>query len=324
MHNIIGFKNKPELEGLSEIAVSESGMFEAGKDGVKRILVPGDKKCEFISYNDKTLCYVKSAMGAPAIYPLADPEYCGKAKALLMDLDGTSVKSEHFWMWIIEQSMARLIGKPRFQLEAADEPHVSGHSVSEHLQYCIDKYCPGKPLSEARTHYFDVTEYEMNEILEGRGKDGAFTPAENLKEFLYEVKGKGIKIGLVTSGLYNKAFPEILSAFKTLNMGDPLEFYDCIITAGFALKKGQCGTLGELAPKPHPWLYSETAKIGLGLTDDNKNAILGVEDSSAGIISIRLAGYTAIGLTDGNIQKSGVQSLCNKEIDKLEELLKII
>jgi hypothetical protein len=84
------------------------------------------------------------------------------------------------------------------------------------------------------------------------GRENAFIPTEGLKEFLLELKSRNIKIGLVTSGLYEKAYPEILSAFRTLNMGDPKEFYDCIITAGFPLQKESVGTLGELSPKPHP------------------------------------------------------------------------
>ena len=35
-------------------------------------------------------------------------------------------------------------------------------------------------------------------------------------------KENKIKIGLVTSGLYEKAMPEIISAFKQLDMGDPV------------------------------------------------------------------------------------------------------
>jgi len=196
-------------------------------------------------------------MGYPAIYPLYDTKFEGPAKAILMDLDGTSVHSESFWMWIIEQTTGRLIGDKNFKLENEDAPHVSGHSVSEHLQYCINKYCPTKNVEEARNHYYEVTNYEMSEITAGRGKKGAFVPSPNLKEFLLTLKEEKIKIGLVTSGLYEKAWPEILSAFKTLDMGDPKDFYDVIITAGQALRKGQPGTLGGLSPKPHPWFSSK-------------------------------------------------------------------
>ncbi|MCD7744617.1 MAG: HAD family phosphatase [Lachnospiraceae bacterium] len=313
-----------KTENMIELSQTSDGSFVCGKDGVETIFTPQDRKVEFVAFSDKMMCYVKSAMGYPAWYKVPEVCYEGPAKAILMDLDGTSVKSESFWMWIIEQTTAKLIKNPHFELESADEPHVSGHSVSEHLQYCIDKYCPGKDIREARKIYFETTEYEMKEILEGRGKQGAFTPAPGLKEFLEEVKGNGIRIGLVTSGLYTKAMPEIISAFQTLKMGDPLEFYDAVITAGQTFKKGQSGTIGELAPKPHPWLYSETAKVGLGITEDEKCHVLGFEDSSAGIMSIRLAGFAAVGIRGGNIHASGMDSLCMRQYDLLGDALPLL
>lgn len=313
-----------KLENMIELEKTSDGSFTSGKEGVKTILTPSDRKVEFIIYGDKTLCYVKSALGYPAIYKVPEARYEGPAKAILMDLDGTSVRSESFWMWIIEQTVAKLKKDMSFTLEAADEPHVSGHSVSEHLQYCINKYCPDKTVEEARAIYFETTEYEMKEILEGRGKEGAFTPAPGLREFLEEVKGNGVKIGLVTSGLYTKAMPEIISAFQTLKMGDPLEFYDAVITAGTTFKKGQTGTIGELAPKPHPWLYSETAKVGLGVTEEDKCRVLGFEDSSAGIMSIRLAGFSAVGIKGGNIHASGMDSLCMTQYENLCDALPLI
>ena len=94
--------------------------------------------------------------------------------------------------------------------------------------------------------------------MEGSGRKDAFSPAEGVKDFLLELKKREIKIGLVTSGLYEKAYPEILSAFNSMQLGEPTDFFDCIITAGFPLKKGKAGTLGELEAKPHPWLYTET------------------------------------------------------------------
>ncbi|WP_242972542.1 HAD family hydrolase [Lachnoclostridium sp. An169] len=313
-----------KLEDMMELAQTSDGSFVSGEEGVRAILTPLDRKEEFIVYRDKTLCYVKSALGYPAIYKVPEAHYEGPATAILMDLDGTSVRSESFWIWIIEQTVAKLKKDMGFTLESADEPYVSGHSVSEHLQYCIDKYCPEKTVEEARQIYFETTEYEMKEILEGRGKAGAFTPSPGLREFLEEVKGNGIRIGLVTSGLYTKAMPEIISAFQTLKMGDPLDFYDAIITAGTTFKKGQTGTIGELAPKPHPWLYSETARVGLGITEEEKGRVLGFEDSSAGVMAIRLAGFHAVGIRGGNIHAGGMDSLCLKQYDNLCDALPLI
>lgn len=310
---------------FESIKTGGDGMFTVGVNGVKEILTPKDKKIDIIKYDNQTdLCYVKSGMGYPAIYPMYETHFEPKAEAVLMDLDGTSVHSEEFWMWVIEQTTARLMKNSNFKREAEDEPFISGHSVSEHLQYMIDKYVPGGNLEEARGYYFDIVNYEMDEIMKGRGKQDAFTPAPHLKEFLYALKDNGIKIGLVTSGLYEKAMPEIISAFRQLDMGDPVDFYDAIITAGQALRKGQTGTLGELAPKPHPWLYAETARVGLGIPFENRHKVIGIEDSSAGVVSIKLAGFSCVGIAGGNIEQAGLGDLCDYKINGLMEMLDII
>ena len=306
------------------IELKKSEFFETGKDGVKRILTPDDRKIDIIEFEDKKLCHVKSELGYPAIYPLRETTFEPKAEAILMDLDGTSVHSEEFWMWVIEKTTARLLGKTSFTKEEEDIPFISGHSVSEHLQYMIDKYAKGSSLMLARDYYFEIVNYEMNEILHGRGKQDAFTPAPNLKKFLTTVKSEGIKIGLVTSGLYEKAMPEILSAFKQLDMGDPVEFYDAIITAGQTFRKDQTGTLGELAPKPHPWLYAETARVGLGMPFERRHKVLGIEDSAAGVVSVKLAGFSCAGVAGGNIDAAGVGDLCDYRVDGLMDLLNII
>lgn len=301
------------------------GMFTAGKNGVGDIVSTGDRKMELIGFeNGKTLAYVKSEMDCPAYYHMQRTEYRKPLKAVLMDLDGTSVRSEEFWIWIIQMSVASLTGNPKFELEDADLPFVSGHSVSEHLSYCIKKYCPEKTVEEARGYYFEHTEREMKAIMQGGGRKDAFVPAPGLKDFLYELKAHRVKIGLVTSGLYEKAWPEILSAFKTLDMGDPKDFYDAIISAGFPLRKGSVGTLGELSPKPHPWLYSETCRVGLGIGSEDSASVVGIEDSGAGICSIRLAGYPAIGIAGGNIEKSGTKGLCNYFCADLAEILGVL
>lgn len=310
--------------GFVFLKTTSDNKFKTGEAGVNTIAATGDRKVEFISFDNHTLAFVGSSMGYSAYYPVHPVELQKPVKAILMDLDGTSVRSEEFWIWIIQLSIASLLGNPRFELEQADLPYVSGHSVSEHLKYCIEKYCPGASLEKARAYYFEHTEREMNAISEGHGRKNAFTPTPGLKEFLYELKGMGIKIGLVTSGLYEKAWPEILSAFNTLSMGDPRDFYDAIISAGFRLRKGAAGTLGELSPKPHPWLYSETGRVGLGIDFSDRNSVVGIEDSGAGICSIRLAGYPAIGISGGNIIQSGTQGLCNHYCNNFDEILKII
>jgi len=300
------------------------GRFRVGREGVQAILTPADRKGEFICYADKILCYVKSALGYPAIYPVEPVRIQRPVRAVLMDLDGTSVRSEEFWIGVIAQTIGRLLGDPHFRLEAADLPHVSGHSVSEHLQYCIARYCPDKDLGAARAIYFEIVHREMEMILRGEGRPGVFRPAPGLKAFLSTLKSQGIKIGLVTSGLYEKAWPEVLSAFQTMGMGDPRDFYDTIITAGFPLRDGQPGTLGELSPKPHPWLYAEAARVGLGIDYRDRHSVVGIEDSSAGVISIRLAGFAVIGMAGGNIEAGGTRELCHHFCSSLAQALELL
>ncbi|HQO36700.1 MAG TPA: HAD family phosphatase, partial [bacterium] len=75
---------------------TSDGAWRVGVEGVLRILTPLDRKVEFICFEDRTLTLVKSGMGHPAIYPLPDGRFEPPAKAVLMDLDGTSVVSEEF------------------------------------------------------------------------------------------------------------------------------------------------------------------------------------------------------------------------------------
>jgi beta-phosphoglucomutase-like phosphatase (HAD superfamily) len=317
----LDFSGKGDFIALER---TTDGLFRIGANGVRQIVSPKDGKVEFIVFADHTLAYVKSAMGYPAYYPLHPVRIERPVKAVLMDLDGTSVHSENFWIWIIQLTIADLLGDKHFELIEADFAHVSGHSVSEHLQYCIKKYCPQKTVEEARRYYYAHTRREMQEIIEGRGRADAFTPAPGLKAFLLELKSHGIKIGLVTSGLYEKAWPEIVSAFRQLKMGAPTDFYDAIITAGCQPTRGAAGTLGELEAKPHPWLYAEAARVGLGIPFAERHSVIGLEDSGAGVVSIRLAGYAAIGMAGGNIEQSGTQFLTSHYCDNFKAVWAVI
>ena len=259
--------------------------------------------------------------GVCATYPLNEALFEPKAKVLLMDLDGTTVKSEEFWIYLIERTIQTLSNNPHFSFAEEDIPYVSGFTTVEHLTYAIKKYKIQCDMASANAAYHAIAGRELGEILQGRGNISAFKPRDGLKDFLLSVKSAGIKIGLVTSGLDYKAEPEIVSVFRLLGMGDPTMFYDAIITGGKRKIKGQYGTLGELSSKPHPWIYSE---IGFMLGGNEKNKIVALEDSSSGVISARLAGYATIGLSDGNIQKSNLQSFCLETTNSLERVEKII
>lgn len=308
-------------DGWISLESAADQAFRVGQDGVRHILATGDRKVELIAFANHTLAHVRSALGHPAYYPLRPVRRAGKVQAVLMDLDGTTVHSEAFWIGIIEKSVQSLLEDAAFTFAAEDIPFVSGHSISEHLRYAIGKYTPHATLAQAREWYTRNTAVEMDLILQGKGIPGAFRPAPGIKDFLLALKTMGIKIALVTSGLYRKAYPEILSAFQTLEMGDPQAFYDCIITAGNPLEKGSAGTLGELAAKPHPWLYAEACRVGLDIPPEERGSVVGIEDSGAGVCALRLAGYYTVGIAGGNIPQSGALGMCNRYCDTLDEIL---
>lgn len=91
-----------------------------------------------------------------------------------MDLDGTTVKSEEFWIWLIEKTAKKLLNNPSFTLSQDDIPFVSGFSTMEHLDYCLKKYQIKSTILEANKAYHEIAEYELNEIMEGRGNTSAF------------------------------------------------------------------------------------------------------------------------------------------------------
>lgn len=119
-------------EGLIALSSTSDNKFKVNENGVKSVVSTGDGKVEFISFKNCCLAYVKSSIGYNAYYPVNEVKIKRPIKAVLMDLDGTSVKSEEFWIWIIQKSIASLMNKPDFELDESDLPHVSGHSVSEH------------------------------------------------------------------------------------------------------------------------------------------------------------------------------------------------
>ena len=312
-----------DFSAFRELEQTPDGRFRAGEQGIDRILTPLDGKSDFLFMGEELLVNLHT-LGPSPLYTLREPAFTPGVQAVLMDLDGTSVQSEEFWMWIIQRTVQQAAGRPDFSLEPEDEPFVSGFSVSEHLQYCIDKYGLPVSLPEARRLYMEITRYEMKEILQGRGRQSAFRPADGLRTFLYTLKEYGVKIGLVTSGLYEKAIPEIVAAFRQLGMGDPLEFYDAVITAGTSYGPGSPGTLGELCIKPHPWLYAEVARVGLGLADRSASRVIGIEDSSAGVLSVALAGYPVVGMAHGNIATAGLDGLLSKKAVCLTDILEDI
>ena len=323
MKNIcIDNKNCQKILDFKPIKTSRDKLFNVG-DNAKKILVSKDGKEELIFINDeRILVAVLNELCPPTYYELLPTKIELPIKAVLMDLDGTSIISEEFWMELIRLTVCKSLKDENFNFSDEDIPFVSGHSVSEHLCYCINKYNLSNELSELTKYYYMVFDEFIRNQNNNIGK--LFKPRDDLKEFLLSLKKNGIKIGLVTSGTIEKAKFEIELAFKLLDFDvSPDSFYDCIITAGNSLSRNAFGTLGELTAKPHPWLYRECALIGLDIDFESRNHVVCIEDSAAGVMSSRLAGFPSIGITGGNIKRSECESLCQYFIEKLDELIRI-
>jgi beta-phosphoglucomutase len=310
--------------GLRELMQSKGGLFTVGTGGVQRILATANGSTEFIMFDERTLVGIVSSLGPTTFYPLPDINYERPPAAVLMDLDGTTVQSEQFWIWIMQCTVGELIKRPHFEFEEADHAHVSGRSVSEILGYCIQKYGANEPVREARQLYDRIMERELSAVLDGRGRADALQPFPGLKDFLLELKARNVPVALVTSGVHRKAWPEIVSVFRTLELGDPLEYYGAIACAGVTMGRGRVGTLGEIVAKPHPWLFSEAARIGLGLSPSQDRHIMGIEDTSVGILSIRLAGFPAIATAGGDIAGSGMEPFAITEVGDLRDCVSVL
>lgn len=70
------------------------------------------KGISFMKRQGELFCTIDQC-GVKATYPLEKSNYQGKAKYVLMDLDGTTVKSEEFWIWLIEKAVKKIAWQSR-------------------------------------------------------------------------------------------------------------------------------------------------------------------------------------------------------------------
>ncbi len=311
------------IEKLTSLETADcclSGIFRLGENTVKEIRSTKDGKISFIDIGDKTLCSIESASGQSAVYPLNAVDFQPPAEYIVMDLDGTSIISEEFWIGIVQKTTSALVGREIVFTEC-DIPYVSGYTTAEHLDYALRKYGDAnKRYENIAETYYAISHEELASALANGAEQ--IRPVAGLKEFLLEVKRRGVKIGLVSSGLFYKAIPEIETAFRAMDLGNPLDFYDEIIMGGVAKNAKQYATIGEIAAKPHPWLYKELVSEGFHCRDNKKVVVL--EDSASGALSARLAGFPVIGMANGNIASSDMGELCFAHAENFQDVLQIL
>jgi beta-phosphoglucomutase-like phosphatase (HAD superfamily) len=200
----------------------------------------------------------------------------------MMDMDGSSTDTEKLVLEAMRQMMAEVLGKSDFQFAREDFPHIIGDSTTNHVKYLVQTY----NLDPAGLDHYINTYYQryhqaLHDIRDGKIGNILIEPMPGLKQFLTTLRQRGIKIGLVTSSLKEEADIVMPEVFRGMGLDRDYEsFYDGVIAAD---------EVGEAFLKPHPNLYIRMAEEKLNVR--NKRTCLVVEDSTAGIIAARVAGF---------------------------------
>ena len=315
------------LYALEACILPGRGRLSPGEHGVTFLAMNRTAEFFFTGRGHQMEVTINSRAGIFPTFPLPQAQMSKPIQGVLLDLDGTCIKSEAFWIRTILDTTN--IARERCGIEPLEGflekelPHISGRTVPEHLMYCIENYCPGFPLGALQEIYTRLAEEYIVKCNSGEDAFDAFEPAEGLKELLLALKEQGIKIALVTSGLYYKAWPEVEQAMEKMNLGDATTFFDAIITSGTLAGPGQCGTMGNAIAKPWPNIYFEAAQA-LGFTMETSAHFVGVGDSNADAVAVRLMGSPFIGIKGGNIAEGATQAMCSHFVDGLPELLDVL
>lgn len=220
-------------------------------------------------------------------YTVVDrPADLSRLKAVMMDMDGSSTDTESVVLESIREMMAYATGNPDFRFKTEDYPNIIGDSTTNHVRYLVGEYgLDGNGLDELISVYYDSYHKLLYEVRDGHreaGLEELIKPMPYLREFLLGLKGRGLKVGLVTSSLYEEMEIVMRHVFETLGMGvDFTDFYDGVISAEAA---------GEPFLKPHPNLYV----LMQGMLDVGPEEAFVIEDSTAGIAAGRIAGHAVV------------------------------
>jgi beta-phosphoglucomutase-like phosphatase (HAD superfamily) len=216
----------------------------------------------------------------PMAYALREPETdWGNLGAVLMDMDGSSTDTERLVLEAMRQMMAEALGRPDFHFAPEDFPHIIGDSTTNHLTWLLP-HCgiSIERLQEHMANYYRKYHQTLRDIRDGKIHDTLIEPMPHLREFLAWAKGRGLKVGLVTSSLQLEVDIVMPEVFRGMAMDpDYRAFYDGVIAAD---------QVGEPFLKPHPNLYIlMLERLGVPA----RRALV-IEDSTAGIVAGRLAG----------------------------------
>ena len=180
--------------------------------------------------------------------------------AVLWDMDGTLIDSEHYWL-SSEQELAESWGA---QWTAEDGEKLIGMSLYESTEIVKEKL--GIDISPA-----EITEILTNSVTLKLEKQIIWRPG--VLELMADLQAKGIKTALVTMSMRRMA----LSVAERL----PTGHFD-VVVAGDDVTRG----------KPHPEPYLRAAELlGVDIRD-----CVAIEDSLTGLTSAEASGAIAIGV----------------------------
>jgi HAD superfamily hydrolase (TIGR01509 family) len=210
--------------------------------------------------------------------------------AVLWDMDGTLVDSEHYW----SVSQNRLANQYGAVWTDEDEKGVIGSSLYDSSDLIKRKFgIEDKSVQEIIDHLTDEVIEQLRQVLPWR--PGAL-------ELLLELKQAGIKTALVTMSMRRMA----LAVAEAV----PFPAFDVVI-AGDDVRYGK--------PHPEPYLTA-AAKLGVAPID-----CIAFEDSVTGLNSAAAAGTHAIGvrnlveLPDGDDRRI-IDTLVGLSVTNLHEL----
>lgn len=183
--------------------------------------------------------------------------------AVLWDLDGTLIDSEHYWS-ISQNRLAKHYGA---SWSEEDEKGVIGSSLYDSSALIKSKFgIEDRSVQEIIDHLTDEVIEQIRASLPWR--PGAL-------ELLLELRQSGIKTALVTMSMRRMALAVVESI--------PFDAFD-VVVAGDDVKFG----------KPHPEPYLKAAEI---LQVEPRHCIA-FEDSIPGLSSAVAAGTNAVGVTN--------------------------
>lgn len=185
-------------------------------------------------------------------------------RAVLWDLDGTLIDSEHYWM----NSERLLAAKYDAPWSAADGEGLVGMSLYDSTKIMKEKF--GSELEPT-----EIIELLTDSVIEQLRGEIPWRPGA--QELLRELRAKGIKTALVTMSMRRMA--EQVAASIDFDAFD-------VIVAGDDVEHG----------KPHPEAYL----LAAALLGERPEDCIAFEDSTTGLASAEAAGTRAIAVP--NIQ----------------------